>query len=116
VNYLFRETCSVDRALAVAGQFSSQHDSAAGFLLLSSPAETWLDDPADAVLVPDLPIFKVNFGWARQAYPELWKYNTRFIAVTLADLSAGLVVDHYYGVLEDEINDEELVYEVACWG
>ena len=116
VGYSFRETCKVDGALAIAEQLGAAHDSAEGWLLLNPPVETWLEEPGDAVLVPDLPLFRVSFGWGRRAYSQLWKHSAHFIALVVPDLSAGLIIDHYAGVLEDDMNDEELVYEVAWWG
>lgn len=114
--YSFQETCEVDRALAIAGQLISSHDDAEGMLLLTPPTEIWTAEPSDAVLVPDLPLFRVRFGWGRQSYARLWKYSTHAIALVLLDLSAGLIIDSYYGVLEDDVNAEGVVYEVVSWG
>jgi hypothetical protein len=116
VGYSFRETSKVDDALAVAEQLGSSHDSAEGVLLLNPPVETWLEERNDAVLVPDLPLFRVSFGWVRRSYSSLWRHSARFIGLVRSDLVAGLIIDHYSGVLEGDMNDEELVYEVACWG
>jgi hypothetical protein len=114
--YSYRETCKVDEALVIAEQLGSSHDGAEGLLLLDPPVKTWLEEPSEAVLVPDFPLFHVSFGWGRQSYSHLWEHSSHFITLVRPDLAAGLIVDHYSGVLEDDMNDEELVYEVACWG
>jgi hypothetical protein len=80
VGYSFRETSKVDDAIAVAEQLGSSHDSAEGLLRLNPPVETWLEEPEDAVLVPNLPLFHVSFGWGRQSYSHLtcaWIMNKR---------------------------------------
>ncbi len=115
-SYSFLETARIEKALAAARQIKSSHDDADGLLMLCPAMESWLEEREKAILVPEIPLFKVNFGWARQAYARLWKHSFQCVVLVKDDLSVGMVIDHYCGVLPDELNDEELVYEVAWWG
>ena len=114
--YLYFETAKIKKALATANQISSNYDDADGLLLLCPVAETWLEEREKAVLYPTVPLFKVNFGWARKMFVHLWKHSFQCIVLVDVNLTVGVAIDHYCGVLPDEYNEEELVYEVARWG
>jgi len=113
--YLFKEAVKVEEALSIVRELGSKHDAAEGILMMNVASELWLEHPSDAVLVPLLPLFRVNFGWAYQSFKRLWKFSSNCIYLTTVDLSAGLGIDHYYGVLTND-NNEGLVYEAALWG
>lgn len=65
--------------------------------------------------VPDLPVFVVEFRTAARMLEKFWSSAYQFIALVSVDASAGVVIDNYIGYLPDDINGDEVVYEVASW-
>jgi len=67
-------------------------------------------------LVPDLPLFKLRYGEARQALEVLWRPLSGYGGAFLETLAAGIVVDSYSGYPTSNPGPEECTYEVASWG
>jgi hypothetical protein len=67
------------------------------------------------ILVPQLPIFLVDYCLALKMFDQLWTLAESSVALVAMDLSAGIVIDNYCGYLEDDFNPDEMVFEVARW-
>jgi len=83
------------------------------YLAIRRPHGVIFED--DGFWVPDLPVFVVEFRTAARMLEKFWSSAYRFIALVSVDASAGVVIDNYIGYLPDDINGDEVVYEVASW-
>ena len=83
-------------------------------------------DGADAWLYPmrTLPIYRVNFGWARK-HLKLLDEATRAkgsralpagIALVREDHRAGIVMERFAGLLDAQPNPSRQYWEAAMWG
>jgi hypothetical protein len=87
--------------------------SQSAYLVLHPPSVVSFQDRR--YLVPHTPAFVVNAHWAWDHLRELRSFTRRFIALVATDLLSGVVVDDYLGILPDDPNPSEIVYEVAVW-
>jgi hypothetical protein len=99
-NYLFREFSRENKLFAELQKISDEFDEAQSLFY------PFLDNP----------IYRVKFGWVRQNLVELFTYSPYCLGVVTANSETGLVIDNYCGYLENDINGDEVVYELATWG
>ncbi|BCM90478.1 hypothetical protein IAD21_02331 [Abditibacteriota bacterium] len=108
--YIYREFSWANQLLEAVLCVSDQHDYKEAFLY-----------PFDG------PLYRVPFGWARENIMALFSYNARTeyegrnycserVGIVTTDFKVGLVIDNYAGYLKEDLNPDEIVYQLAVWG
>ena len=111
--YEYVELGWVNSALAVVDRLGTRHDKKQALLLFDQPSVSELE--GKLWLVPDIPLFCVDFGWARAECGRLLPFSGESFSIVARDLSAGIVIDHVWGVLHDPPNPEGVGFEVFTW-
>lgn len=83
------------------------------FLLLQPPCVVYFE--GQEFYLPDVPLFEVEFRWAAPLLKDLWAFCTGGLFLVEQDLRAGVLIDNYLGILPEDPNPREIVYEVALW-
>ena len=111
-NYFFYEVGWKDKAIRLLPD-PKIATSCASFLLLRPPYIVEFQE--QQYWACDLPLFHIDFRWGAGVLQELWQFASGCVALVTADLGSGIVFDSYVGVLEDDPNPAEVVFEVAVW-
>ena len=112
--YAFTKLGWVESAISMATGLSSMHDDHPALLMLGAPDVVKFQ--GSEILVPEVPLFCVRFGWARAECRRLLPVTTQSLAFTVKDLSAGVIIDHEWAAIYDPPHPEGVGFEVATWG
>jgi hypothetical protein len=110
--YSFREVGWASKALALLPRSIPATEDEA-YLVLRSP--NWIDFQDKHFLVPELPVFRVEFRWGMEMFEQFWPLARKFLALVRVDFSKGVVIDNYLGILAEDPNPAEVVFEIAVW-
>ncbi|MEO1297417.1 MAG: hypothetical protein AAFW75_16870 [Cyanobacteria bacterium J06636_16] len=113
LGYHYAEVAWPQEALKQVQQIRGVDLNTSCYLLITSP--NGIRQGSTGYWVPKYPLFVVDFALAKRLIPQLWSVAEHFLAIIGCQLEFGMIIDHYCGYVENDVNPDEIVYEVAWW-